>query len=231
MIDILFPIWGREDFTEAAQDALVSNTRWGNAHVVEYSRSTGPVAIMNDYLSKPGSEIFAKIDNDTIVPPGWLDQALMVMEENPELDLLGIEPPASRTPAPWLPPSGQFTAPELTGPHVLKGSGNTARGYAPCDMIGGIGLMRRRAFAGRLPMQPHGPLGTGGFSDWQLQHPEVTKGWIIPPLNVFLLDRLPIEPWASLSKRYIAEGVQRPWTNYSAEDSHLWEWWLRKQVA
>src|SRR5580698_7655200 len=40
-----------------------------------------PVAIMNDYLQAsacfpPVSPWFAKIDNDTIVPPGWLDACI-----------------------------------------------------------------------------------------------------------------------------------------------------------
>ena len=34
------------------------------------------------------------------------------------------------------------------------------------------------------------------------------------PLKVFLLDRLPGEPWASLSRKYIAKGWQRAWSGY-----------------
>lgn len=180
----------------------------------------GPVAIMNHYLSQPGgADIFAKIDNDVILPPGWLDQSLEVMRKFPELDLLGIEPPASRTPAPWRNGGAKVEIPEYRQDlnHV---------GYARCDAIGGIGLMRRSAFAGRPPMQPYGPNGVGGFTDWQLRFADVCKGWICPPLKVFLLDRLPFEPWASLSKKYIAEGIQRPWTNYpEGAASELWDWW------
>lgn len=95
--------------------------------------------------------------------------------------------------------------------------------YAQCDAIGGVGLMRRSAF-GKQRMKPHSTYG--GFTDWQIAHPEVTKGWIVPPLKLFLLDRLPLEPWASLSKRYIEEGLQRPWTNYEPKDADaLWSWW------
>jgi hypothetical protein len=72
-------------------------------------------------------------------------------------------------------------------------------------------------------MVPHGTYG--GFTDWQLLHKEVRKGWILPPLKVFLLDRLPMEPWASLSRKYIAAGDQRPWANYKPADAHLWSWW------
>lgn len=228
-IDILFPVYNRREFANEALKALTQNTDLDRARLCVHNDSLneGPVAVMNRFLARDdGSAIFAKIDSDTIVPPGWLDAALAVMQENPELDLLGIEPPASRTPAPW---GGRVAIPEFYGPFISATLQGPA--YARCDMIGGIGLMRRSAFAGREPMIPHAQNGVGGFSDWQLKHPEVTKGWIVPPLNVFLLDRLPIEPWASLSKEYIQKGWQRPWTNYSLSDSALWEWWLKAPVT
>ncbi len=185
----------------------------------------GPVAAMLDFISYSDvSALFAKIDNDVILPPGWLDACLGVMEAHPELDLLGIEPPGSRTPAPWA------TEREIA-PEIARAPGSTAitlghtHGYVHCDAIGGIGLMRTAAFCARAQMRPHGPNGVGGFTDWQLQHKDMRKGWIVPPLNVFLLDRLPMEPWASLSREYIAKGWQRPWTNYRPEDSALWAWW------
>lgn len=214
MIDILFPTYERREFAVASLRALRANTDLRQYRLVPHSgNAAGPVEIMNQYLAEPGSEIFAKIDNDVIVPPGWLEAGLAVMEAHPELGLLGIEPPASRTSAPWA--GGiRIPAPELVGVHD---------GYAPCEAIGGIGLMRRSAFAGRGALRPHSTYG--GFTDWQMAHPEVTKGWIVPPLNVFLLDRLPIEPWVSLSKYYVATGWQRPWTNYTMDDSDLWSWW------
>lgn len=187
----------------------------------------GPVAIMSHFVSHfSGPDLFAKIDNDVMVPPGWLEQCLQVMEASPELGLLGIEPPASRTPAPWA-QGIPAPAPELWKRKSGSLTWGEMRGYAVCDSIGGIGLMRRSAFAGRRPMRPHATNGVGGFTDWQLEHKDVVKGWVTPPLNLFLLDRLPFEPWASLSKKYIAEGIQRPWTNYPASASHLWEWWLK----
>lgn len=220
MVDILFPVYNRPEFAAAALGALVSNTNRAAARLLvhEDPSGAGPVAIMNDYLSRPGSDIFAKIDSDTIVPPGWLEAGLAVMESHPELGLLGIEPPMSRTPAPWM--RGRIPAPE----DAVRG----ARGYARCESIGGIGFMRRSVFATADRMRPHGFHGVGGFTDWQVRHPEVIKGWIVPPLKVFLLDRLPIEPWASLSKEYIRKGWQRPWTNYSPNDSGLWDWWVNQ---
>lgn len=248
MIDILYLAKGRPEFTAASFEALLKNTCWTEeVCLVIYTDGLpndaealaeelgidpslaawdtrchgGPVAIMNHYLSQHGAEIFAKIDNDVIVPQNWLEQCLSVMEAHPELDLLGIEPPASRTPAPWATPGVVVRHPEPLAAWDRDG-------YAPCGSIGGIGLMRRSAFAGREPMKPHGPNGVGGFTDWQLRNADVSKGWIVPPLSLFLLDRLPVEPWASLSKQYIAEGAQRAWTNYPASASHLWEWWLKR---
>lgn len=232
MIDLIYLAKGRREFTRASLGALMQNTNWRLARLIVYTDGDefpatllnaqvrkavhgGPVAIMNAYLAGTGTEVFAKIDNDVIVPPGWLERCLDVMEANDGLGLLGIEPPASRTPAPWR--NGQREAePEK----YVRGEG-----YAQCSMIGGIGLMRRSAFATSDPMTPHSIYG--GFSDWQLRHPKIQKGWICPPLDLFLLDRLPVEPWASLSKRYIAEGQQRPWTNYDPAASALWEWWTK----
>ena len=149
MIDILYLAKGRPEFTAASLAALKANTDWSKVRAVwvfadgaddlpsfgglvncvrDGRVHGGPVAIMNHYLSGPGAEIFAKVDNDCIVPPGWLDQSLAVMEAHPELDLLGIEPPASRTPAPWTSKATVPVSPELRE-YCL--AGNWDRGYAP----------------------------------------------------------------------------------------------------
>lgn len=257
MIDILFLSRNRREFTRASLSALLANTNWNLvrelyvyddfstdgttelfadvgrpfdggsdcrrriegrvpiSRICPVERWGSPVAIMNVFMSRENTcPIFCKLDSDVICPPGWLDAALPVMESHPELDLLGIEPPVSRTASPW-PTRGCVPTPELDGCY---------EGFAPCDAIGGVGLMRRSAFAGG-DLKPNGMYG--GFTAWQLAHPEVRKGWIVPPLKVFLLDRLPIPPWSSLSRQYIAAGEQRPWTNYDPKDSALWEWWLK----
>jgi hypothetical protein len=219
VVDILFPAYKRPEFTAAAAEAIARNTPQGAYRLVIYEDwSANPVDIMKDFLARDGSEIFAKIDNDTIVSPGWWG-GLAVMETHPELGLLGIEPPASRTAAPWA--HGKRPA----APELEECYRHGIPGYVPCESIGGIGFMRRSAFAGREPMRAHS--GYGGFQDWQMANPDVARGWIRPPLQVFLLDRLPIEPWASLSREYIARGWQRSWTNYDPADSALWNWWLK----
>jgi len=248
--DLLFLVHNRRAFTEAALGALRVNTDWrlvnrlwlyceagdddgARDRTVCWARELGfrnvgvqlgsygsPAAIMNDYLSRGSRrhDLFCKIDNDVIVPPGWLNQCLDVMNRHPELHLLGIEPPASRTPAPWS--RGQ----RLPAPDDCNGQGQPVNpGYARCEFIGGIGIMRTAAFDGRTRMQPHSTYG--GFTDWQVHQPDLVKGWIVPPLRLFLLDRLPVEPWASLSAEYISKGWQRPWTNYAQDDTTLWDWW------
>jgi glycosyltransferase involved in cell wall biosynthesis len=247
--DILFLAKNRLEFTRASLGSLIENTNWKLVrHLViiddgstdgtrEYlqrisypvsvrflfthanMRFNGPAAVMKAFTREPEvPELFAKIDNDVIVPPRWLDICLSVMNHHPELDLLGIEPWMSRTPhyegGPVTPP------PELTGVHVRSNS-NT-HGYAVCNSIGGIGVMRSSAFHKYSNLTQHSIYG--GFTEWQLNHPEIRKGWVAPPLNVFLLDRLPIEPWRSLSREYITKTWQRAWSCYSL-DNPFWSWW------
>lgn len=247
--DIVYLAKGRPEFTALSLKALAANTNWERVDAfIVYTDGTeptasvtkveeqgvgndcgyadicttacgGPVGVMNLYLRCDPAPLWAKIDNDVIVPPGWLDACLNVMDARPELDLLGIEPPESRTPAPWA-GGRRVPAPELV---------RVCRNYAPCASIGGIGMFRTRAWRNRPPMIPRSTYA--GFGDWA-QRTNCVCGWIVPPLKLFLLDRLPMEPWAGLSKRYIAQGSQRPWTNYSAAEAEsLAGWWLKSADA
>lgn len=247
MVDIVFPAASRPEFTAVSIQSLAMNTDWSlvrrfilytdgsepyqsygplNAAMLacgEYvtEKLGGPVAIMKHWLGRNGAEVMAKIDNDVVVPPGWLNAAVAVMTENPELSILGLEPPLSRTPSPWsVTKAHPRRAPEIDGPKVLR----AGKGYAPCGSIGGVGLMRRSAFDGREGMRPHSIYG--GFTEWQIHQTKLVKGWIVPPIDLFLLDRLPFEPWLSLSRKYIAQGDQRGWTNYRPADHRLWDWFF-----
>jgi len=248
-IDLLFIAHNRLAFTEQAWYALVKNTNFAlvdtftvyidnctdgtkeflNAQMLlfkgtidaVYSNLQLPVAIMNDYLERYDSKlhipnsIFAKIDNDVIVPPHWLDDCAIVMEQNPKLDLLGIEPAWSRTQAPW---NGKGQA--VIDPNEVKAG---ALRSIPCTAIGGIGLMRRDCFLRNDKMIPHSKYG--GFTDWQWRNKNIEKGWMAPALKLFLLDRLPMNPWKRLSEHYKDLAWQRAWTDYDMSVKHMWEWW------
>ncbi len=102
-----------------------------SCHVASYVVQTAhksPVAIMNQFLSntrhKP-APWFIKIDNDVVLPPGWLPDCLDVLRRNPHVDLLGIE----------------AKHPVGAGP----------REPVETDHIGGVGLMRTAAFS-ELPV-------------------------------------------------------------------------------
>jgi glycosyltransferase involved in cell wall biosynthesis len=232
-LDVIFLAWNRLAFTREAFAALYAGTNWtdvrrlviyddgstdGTAELLdEFAEDLGlhcgglvietvrtklrsPVAVMNDYLRRNPAELFAKIDSDTVVPPGWLIECLNVLRRQPEVDLLGIEA---------IYPSDMAAA---------------VRNASPTGHIGGIGLMRTAVFDVYGLPQAAGRLG---FSDWQVKHPDVRKAWLNPALPVILLDRLPFEPWASLSRQYEAAGWQRPWKRYTEADRKLWEWWSK----
>jgi hypothetical protein len=225
MIDILFLTRNRKEFTQASLAALIKNTAWRDVRSLilyddqsedgtreylkgvnypcavefRYGEYGSPVAVMNHYLTgidATDQRIFAKIDNDTMVPPRWLPDCLQVSHAHPPLSLLGIE-----------------------AMYPIQPSG-FPRDYAPAEFIGGIGLMRAHHFV-TLPR----PSGRFGFTAYQTKTAGVTAGWINPSIQVFLLDRIPREPWRTLAREYTAKGWQRPWPPYGEESKQMWEWW------
>lgn len=226
MIDILYLAHNRLEFTQATMEALIANTNWRlvdrfviyddnsidgtrefidgldfwKAREVRHGTYGSPVQVMIDFLSSVSPhdrKPFAKIDSDTMVPRGWLDECARIMDVHGELDLLGIE---------------AFN-------EVVPGTCEH-RSYRMAAHIGGIGLMRSSAFV-TVPR----PNGRFGFTAWQEQNDKVIKGWINPSLPVFLLDRLPREPWMTHSNTYREKGWQRPWGPYEEKDKPLWSWW------
>lgn len=185
----------------------------------------GPVAAMNWYLDNASEiecetcdgtgscwrcrgtrrarvEMFAKVDNDFVVCPGWLDEMLRVASANPGVDILGIEP--------------------MIGPAV---AGQADRHPEDAGHIGGKGLLRLRAFDQCRPT-PGGMNGYQGFTQFQTSHPQISKAWLRPELPVFGLDQLPFEPWRSLADQYESAGWQRRWPEYHESQSDYWQWWL-----
>lgn len=222
MIDIIYPTFNRLEFTKESMKAMLANTDWAQVRKIviyddgstdgtrEYlkavkypvkaefvfSKLGGPVAITNHYLKSKPAELFAKIDNDTMLPPYWLSECLKVMGAHKKLDLLGIE---------------SFY------PIV---DGQAVRSYVLAKHIGGIGIMRSRCFMS-FPQAN----GRFGFTEWQHGNDRVRRGWINPSLPVFLLDRLHFEPWSKLSLEYVIKGWQRKWAPYDDSRSALWQWW------
>lgn len=234
-IDVLYVSWNRLEFTRASFAALLDNTNWelvnrlvvhdddssdgsrawladeiGRAPVetlFSTRRFGGPVATMNWYLDLPDRPpLFAKVDNDFVMPPDWLADLWHVLDASPELDIIGTEP---------------FVGLD-TEPEVVTGSLDGAPvGYTPATHIGGKGLIRARCFEGREMWAD----GYQGFTQWQTRNEDVTKGWITPDIRCFGLDQLPVEKWRAITTRYVNRGVQRRWPEYAPASRAYWDWW------
>ncbi len=232
MIDLMFPCHNRRTFVDCSLATLVENTDWdrvGTLYITDdestdgtyehlqrvrdeipcntvllRERFGGPVGAMNKVIDQTDADILGKIDSDLIVPPGWLDTMLDVLDEHPELDALGTEP---------------GFAPPLQPPDV-------ARGYKPGPHIGGQGLFRTRAFRRRRPQQHNTFFGLTEF-----QKRYMTAGWIAPDIASFNLDHLPCEPWLSLAADYVEKGWSRAWSPYDLSFRDYWIWWTAAQVA
>jgi hypothetical protein len=229
-IDVVFLAFNRLEFTEFSFTKMVKNTNWSQVTnlviyddgskdgtkewlveraqsmkakiptVIHHTRFGSPVAVMNHWLDNHDSDSFAKIDNDIVVPDKWLPEMLRLTHLNPSLQILGMQP--------------------NIGPPV---PGRTAERVAEeCRWIGGVGIIRRSAF---LCCRPS-PRGRFGWTEWQTYHPTISRAWIRPDLTIFELDRVPLEPWKSLSKKYVEKGWQREWGPYPDDMSAYWDWAL-----
>jgi glycosyltransferase involved in cell wall biosynthesis len=227
-LDILYVAWNRLEFTKFSLRMLLENTAWdrvsklilyddnsqdGTEQLLYETSLETPVpcefwqgelnsvpGVMNLYVSRSEADWFAKIDNDIVVPPGWLEAMQEVIDGNPTVELLGME--AGR---------GLPVTPEWDGIYRFE----------PGSHTGGVGLLRVDAFRRRVRMKEGD--GRFGFTEWQHEYRPV-RGWINPDLPVVSLDRVPFEPWASLSERYVEKEWQRPWGKYH-EQADYWEWW------
>lgn len=220
-LDVIYLAWNRREFVECTFPLLLANTDWTlvDRLVVYEDGSTdstreyldeavkqcpvsaslsylgygSPPATMNHHFAGTPAELVAKIDSDIALGPGWLNDAVAVMDASPELELLGL-------------------ASGWTG--VKDGP----LSWAPASHIGGVGLMRTSAFKSRPPI---GHDGRFGFTEFQYAH-DLTRGWLTPDPQALQLDLLPFEPWQSLSRRYIAEGWQREWPPYDDPSVWQW---------
>lgn len=234
MIDLLYTSHNRLEFTMASFDALAANTNWklvnrllvvdddskdgtygflagavrsiGCNASLAHGEFGGPVASMNHALDRSTADVLAKIDNDVIVCPGWLDEMSLALEANPGIDALGMEPGF--------------------GERFAGGHPAGLRSCAPARWIGGVGLIRTRVFARARPKPDN------RFFGWtRFQRERVRAAWITPDLPVFLLDHLPFDPWRSLTAKYVRNGWARSWDHvYPPEWSSYWSWWTKERA-
>jgi hypothetical protein len=245
LISLLFPAFNRLEFTQQAWAALLMNTDWSqvsefhvyddgseiNANVwlhgatvalravssvwVQFHQTEfrSPMGVTLDWIRRSKAPFLAKLDNDTIYPPGWLSVALDVMQRNPELQMLGLE--CMRQPAIHV--HGSMYRTRQPQEHACN------FGFLPAPYVSGLFLGRRKVFASGLPVDG----GYFGLEEFQQQR-QIAAGWILPSLPVFLLDRMPMEPWAGLSESYVRKGWQRKWSlglRYKPEQHEMWDWW------
>jgi hypothetical protein len=232
-VEILYTAWNRLAFTRVSFELLKRNTDWSKVSrltvyddgsedgtreflatagedipVLAYEvrdggwRSLG--ATMNDFASLTEAELFVKVDNDIAMPPGWLGCVLSAWKRHPEYELVGMEA-AWNGPFDGMKPAARYT-------------------ILPARHIGGVGLMRTEAFTRRraVPLSL-GKNGRAGFTIWQHRH-HPRAGWLKPDIPNIQLDRIPDEPWRSLSLGYVEMGWARGWEPYEHDMKGWWAW-------
>jgi hypothetical protein len=224
-VDLMYWADGRQEYTRESLSTLLANTDWtfvrevlvydaadrnGNGWLVDALRQApvpirrvpmpggSPLAAITHAVMAGTTPVLVRCDNDAAYPPGWLRQGLDILRRHPDLDVLGIEAMYAPSSDPSVP-----------------------RTYRPADFLSGLGLYRRRSLA-RCPPRPFAR--TFGREDWQsARDTGLRLGWLMPPLPVFRLDRLPFEPWISLAADYARRGLTPPAPPYDAA-STLWHW-------
>lgn len=239
MTDILYVAWNRLTFTRFSFAMLIRNTDWSLvdrlvihddgsvdgtlAYLKEAMKACpvdavlnsdehleSPPAVMNRMVEATSAARFAKIDNDIVVPPGWLNVLTDVMDRTPDLELLGMEAgrngPPGHNGQPW---GGVY-------------------GWVPGSHTGGVGLFQTEAFLKRRKLVEDA--GRFGFTEWQHEYQPV-RGWVAPDLLVSSLDQIPFDPWRRQSRKYVEKGWQRAWPEYHERWDYWWSWWPHDAAA
>lgn len=198
---------GSEDGTQEFLRDAISSVPYDKAEL-RISDLRSPPAIMNHYIATAESDWFCKVDNDIALPGGYLEALAAASTNCPEYRLIGME-------------AGTV---ELAGRDGKKW--NNMYRVVPSTHIGGVGLMHTQTFKD-TPQIPS--RGRFGFTEWQVRY-DIRSGWICPDLLCPQLDRVPIEPFVSLSERYVEEGWQRDWPKYSEKWMEAyWSWMLPEE--
>jgi len=149
----------------------------------------------NDFVARSKADFVAKIDNDAMYPPDWLDIALGVVQSHPELQMMGLE--------------------------YMGIPGDMPYSYHAAAETDGLWIARGEIFRGTA--LPEAIQVYFGMCHWVIKY-KVRSGWLKPSIPVFLLDRLPFEPWCTLSSEYTNKGWQRTLERYGKGMEHLWDW-------
>lgn len=129
--------------------------------VILNDRNIKVAGAMNEFFKMTkNKEYVAKVDNDTLVPDGWLD-AMLMMAEHYKVDIL--------QPKHFMLHSKFKSFDEWM--ETLKGD-NRIRFS---DYVGGSGILVRRAMINDLIPSSESPLG--GWTQYQANHPELKKAF------------------------------------------------------
>lgn len=147
-----------------------------NIELIENDQPRVVAANMNLAIGRCRAPFIAKIDNDILVPPYWLESLKQIVDAFPELAVLG---------------GGGRGDGEL-----IQSDGI---GYYPVDNVGGNFLARAESLKCAPIESPvgefdvHAPWRFSGFSAWQWRLPEIFNGptaigWAYPFLAVRHMD-------------------------------------------
>jgi len=203
-VDLLYAACNRLRFTRESFTALVSNTDWELVRelaVYDDGSLDGTREWLREHLSfvpVPARLVESSFGSAAALLEDFIARAAAPVLANIDNDV--IVPPH------WLRdslavleahPELAFLGLDAVTPPLLDFP--WPRHYLPALVVTGPGLYRRDA-------------------------PVPSCGWLTPSLPLFHLDRLPFEPWQSLTAAYVASDWQRAPARYD-ERSPLWHWY------
>lgn len=178
MIPVLFTTYNRLDYTKEALAALLGTCEvividnGSTDGTVEWLRTQpvrlivnqvnkGVAGAMNQFLQVCDSPWAGKVDNDTIVKPGWAE-ALIHDALVYNLDIVQAQ-------------HHIIEAVDKRGwDGLIERCHRLGRGVYESEFTGGSGIVFNTAKLGTLPEDGW---VLGGWNRWQLAHPEVRKGF------------------------------------------------------